>query len=160
MTNWNQRITEARTDRQMTKADLARACKVSPPTVTDWESGGIKELTADKMLKICDALRVDPWWLVLGKGNFKPSIIEDKTPLSNEARKLISWVERVDGLGGQAPKLFTHINAALQVAGAITQAQNSPVDEAEALAGAKQALTSHIEHSEGKQRHATTKHKQ
>jgi hypothetical protein len=68
------------------------------------------------------------------------------------------WVERVDGLGDPAPKLFAHINAALQVAGALTQAQNKPVD-AEAMAGAKEALTSHIEHSEGKQR-ATPKHKQ
>lgn len=144
----------------MTKAEFARRCEVKPPTVTGWESGDIKELTAGKLLKICDVLSVDPWWLVLGKGNFNPSITEEKTPLSNEARKLISWVERVDALSGQAPKLFTHINAALQVAGAITQAQNSPVDEAEALARAKQALTSHIEHSEGKQRHATTKHKQ
>lgn len=157
MTNWNQRITKAREDRHMTKADLARACKVAPPTVTEWESGGIKELTADKMLKICDALHIDPWWLVLGTGNFKSSITEDKTPLSNEARKLILWVERVDALGDPARKFFTHINAALQVAGVITQAQNLTVD-AEALAKAEQALTTHIEKPGSKER--ATRHKQ
>lgn len=157
MTNWNQRITQARTDRQMSKADLARRCGVSAPTVTDWESGGIKTLEAGNLLKICDVLRIDPWWLVLGKGNFKASITEDKVPLSNEARKLTLWVERVDALGDPARKFFTHINAALQVAGVITQAQNPPVD-AEALAEAKQALTTHIEKSGSKER--ATRNKQ
>ena len=156
MTNWNQRITKAREDRRMTKADLARACEVAGATVTGWESGEIKELTAVKMLKICDALKVDPWWLVLGKGNFKSSITEDKTPLSGEARKLISWVERVDGLGDPSRKLFAHINGALQVAGTLTQAQNSPGDAE--MAGAEEALTSHIAQSEGKER-AARKHK-
>jgi transcriptional regulator with XRE-family HTH domain len=157
MTNWNRRITEARDDRRMTKAEFARACEVAPPTVTAWESGDIKELTAGKLLKICDVLRIDPWWLVLGKGNFKASITEDKPALSSEARKMISWVERVDALGGQAPKLFAHINAALQVAGAITQAQNLVVD-AESLAGAKQDLAAHIEKSGSRER--ATRNKQ
>jgi transcriptional regulator with XRE-family HTH domain len=158
MTNWNQRITEAREARQMSKADLMRACGVKAPTVTGWESGDIKTLEAGNLLKICDALKVDPWWLILGKGKFSAPNTEDKTPLSNEARKLIMWVERVDRLGDPAPKLFANINAALQVAGVLTQVQNSLADEAEAMAGARERLISHIEHSEGKQR-ATPKHK-
>jgi transcriptional regulator with XRE-family HTH domain len=141
----------------MSKAEFARQCGVSPPTVSDWESGGIKNLEAPNLLKICEVLRVDPWWLVLGKGNFKASITEDKTPLSNEAQKLTLWVERVDALGDPARKLFVHINAALQVAGAITQAQNPTVD-AGTLAAAKEALTTHIEKSGSKER--ATRHKQ
>lgn len=156
MTNWNQRIAEARTARGMTKAELARACKVAPPTVTDWENGGIKTLESSNMLKICEVLRIDPWWLVLGKGNFKAPNREAKPPLSNEALRLISWIERVDALGDPARKFFLHMHALLQVAGILTQAQNLPTDEAAALAGAKQNLTSVIENSEGKQR-ATTK---
>lgn len=112
----------------MKKSELARACKVAPPTVTDWESGAIKTLEAENMLRICDALGIDPWWLVLGKGNFDPPITRGKPPLSNEAKKLVLWVERVDGLGEPASKFFLHIHAALQVAGAFTQVQNSSQD--------------------------------
>lgn len=155
MANWNQRITEARTARHMTKADLARACNVSSPTVTEWESGGIKELTAVKALKICEELHVDPWWLVFGIDKGKAPITADKSPLSNEARKLISWVERVDALGDPARKFFTYIHAALQVAGALTQAQNSPRDAD--MAKAEKELISHTEQSGGKER-ATRKH--
>jgi transcriptional regulator with XRE-family HTH domain len=156
MTNWNQRITKAREDRHMTKAEFARACEVKPPTVTGWESGDIKELTALKMLKICDVLHIDPWWLVLGKGNFKSSITEEKTVLSTEAKKLISWIERVDALGDPARKFFGFIYAALQVAGILTQAQNPPGDAA--MAGAEGELTSHIENSGGSER-VPKKHK-
>ena len=157
MTNWNQRIAEARTARGMTKAELARACKVAPPTVTDWENGNIKTIEASNMLKICEVLHVDPWWLVLGRGNFKAPNIEAKSALSNEALRLISWIERVDALGDPARKFFLHTHALLQVAGVLTQAQNSPTDDAAALAGAKRGLTSVIENYEGEQR--ATKHK-
>lgn len=142
----------------MSKADLARACKVSSPTVTEWESGGIKNLDAANMLNICRILRLDPWWLVFGMDNGKSPITEDKSPLSNEALKLISWVERVDALGDPARKFFGYIDAALQVAGTLTQAQNSSVD-ADAMATARKALTTHIEQSGGKER-APARHKQ
>lgn len=158
MTNWNQRITEAREARGMTKADLMRACGVSAPTVSGWESGEIKSLEAGNLLKICDALRVDPWWLILGKGKFSAPNTEEKSPLSNEARKLILWVERVDGLGEAARKFFLHIHAALQVAGILTQEQNSPT-EADALGAAKAALSSDLEKFGGKERATTRKHK-
>lgn len=158
MTNWNQRITEAREARGMSKADLMRACGVSAPTVTGWESGEIKTLEAGNLLKICDALRVDPWWLILGKGKFSAPNTAEKMPLSNEAQKLILWVERLDGLGEDARKFFLHLNAALRVAGVLTQAQNS-LPEADALAGAKEALTSDLEKFGGKERATTRKHK-
>lgn len=156
MNTWNSRITEARTARNMSKAELARACKVSGPTVTDWENGNIKMLEASNMLQICKVLGVDPRWLVLGEDKGKPSITDQKPALSHEASKLISWVTRVDGLSDLAPKLFLHINAALTVAGAITQAQNSIRDED--LAGAEKELESHIDKTEGKER-ATRKNK-
>lgn len=140
----------------MSKADLARACKVSSPTVTDWENGNIKNLDAANMLTICNVLRIDPYWLVFGMDKSKAPITDPKSPLSNEASKLISWVTRVDGLGGLAPKLFAHINAALQVAGGLTQEQNSLRDED--LAAAEEDLISHIEKPQGKER-ATRKHK-
>jgi transcriptional regulator with XRE-family HTH domain len=141
----------------MSKAELARACKVSSPTVTEWESGGIKELTASKALTICEELDVDPWWLVFGKDSRKPAITRVKAPLSHEASKLILWIERLDRLGGQAPKLFGHIYQLMQVAGSFRQAQNPPVDAD--LANAESELATHIAHAEGKERGAIKKSK-
>lgn len=156
MTTWNARITEAREAKKMTKADLARACKVAPPTISDWESGAIKTLEAPNLLKICDALHVDPWWLLLGTDNGKAPITEEKTPLSREAKNLILWVERTDGLGDPARKLFGHFYQMMQVAHTIYQAQNPPTDAD--LDWAYSELTSEIAQTEGKKR-AAIKHK-
>lgn len=140
----------------MKPAELARLCGVSAPTVSNWESGGIKTLEASNMLKICEVLQVDPWWLVLGLPNGKAPITEVNSPLSNEAFRLVSWIERVDGLGDPARKLFGYIYAALQVAGTLTQAQNSQRDAD--MADVESSMTSHIAHTEGKER-ANKKHK-
>lgn len=155
-TDWGKRITEARQLRGMKQRELAKLCEVSEPTVSGWEKGGIRTLEAGNLIKICNALNVDPFWVILGPHKGEAPITEEKTPLSHEARKLISWVERVDGLGGQARKLFAHIGAALQVAGTLTQAQNSQRDAD--MAAAEEDLTSHIEATEGKQS-ANKKHK-
>ena len=67
MKTWNQRVTEAREKAGIDKAELARKTKVSPPTVTQWESGEIKKLSAENLLAICDALAVTPHWLLDGR---------------------------------------------------------------------------------------------
>jgi len=157
MTNWNSRLADRCKAKNINATDLSRLCKVSVPTSSGWLNGKIKTLEAPNLLKICDVFGLDPWWLILGIDKGKGPITEEKTPLSNEARKLVLWVERVDGLGEPSRKLFAHLNAALQVAGALTQAQNPP-SEAEALAGAKEALASDLEKFGGKER-ATRKHK-
>lgn len=36
--------------------------------MTDWENGNIKELTAANLLRLCEVLLCDPWWLVDGSG--------------------------------------------------------------------------------------------
>lgn len=156
MTTWNHRLAELCGNKNIGPTELSRLCKVSTPTASGWLKGNIKTLEAPSLLKICDVFGLDPWWLVLGIDKGKAPITEQKTPLSTEARKLILWVERVDGLGDPARKLLSHINAALQVAGALTQAQNSPRDEE--MAHAEEGLTSYIAHTEGNNR-AAKKHK-
>lgn len=156
MTNWNHRLTEAREKRGITKAALARDCKVSGPTVTDWESGAIKNLEATSLLKICDVLGIDPWWLVLGKDKGKSGITEGKRPLSNEAKKLVLWIERIDGLGDPAPKIFSHIVSVLQIADSLRQAQHT--DVVRELEEHEQLLAPHIEKTRA-EKHASRKHK-
>lgn len=46
------------------------------------------------------------------------------TPLSGQARKLVEWVERIDGLGDPARKIFTQMASILQVAETLSAPQN------------------------------------
>lgn len=155
-TEWGRRLTEARETRGLKQRELAKLCEVSEPTASNWESGGIKTLEAGNLLKICTVLDIDPYWLILGPAKGKAPITGENPPLSHEARRLISWVERVDGLGGQARKLFAHVGAALQVAATLTEAQNSRRDAD--MADVEAGMASHIAHTEGKER-ANKKHK-
>lgn len=68
MTTWNARLTEARTAAKLSKSEFARQVNVSNPTVSDWESGEIKKLEADNLLKICEVLKIPPRWLQYGEG--------------------------------------------------------------------------------------------
>jgi hypothetical protein len=47
------------------------------------------------------------------------------TPLSNEAKSLITKIERIDGLGGQARKIFSHMGSILVLAESMGDPHNS-----------------------------------
>ncbi len=66
--NWNQRITKAREEAGMTKAQLARAVGVQPASVTQWENGSTKNLDAANCIRICEILGIQSKWLVFGHG--------------------------------------------------------------------------------------------
>lgn len=71
---WKTRLRTTRQALGLSKTDFAieirKIIKVSNPTVTDWEKsiadGGIKELSAPRLLAICDVLKVSPHWLIYG----------------------------------------------------------------------------------------------
>lgn len=65
---WNTRLTHAREAAGLTKSKLAVLVGVSPPTVTDWESGAIASLSAENLLALCDVLHMTPHWLMRGEG--------------------------------------------------------------------------------------------
>lgn len=65
--NWNQRITERRGALGLTKAAFSRLVGVSGATVTDWESGEIKNLAGENLVKVATVLKVSPEWLLSGK---------------------------------------------------------------------------------------------
>lgn len=52
----------------VSKADIARACKIRPPSVTAWFSGETKTLDAANLVTAANILGVDPTWLATGKG--------------------------------------------------------------------------------------------
>jgi phage repressor protein C with HTH and peptisase S24 domain len=66
--NWNQRLTQARVEKNLSKSELARAINVSPATITQWESGTTKELKGENLTLVCAVLDVTAEWLLHGKG--------------------------------------------------------------------------------------------
>ncbi len=65
--NWNQRLAQARTEKNIKKTDLAKLVGVSPATVTQWEAGTTKELKGENLTTVCRVLGVSPSWLLYGK---------------------------------------------------------------------------------------------
>lgn len=66
MSEWGERIKQRREGLGMSKAKLARACRVSGATVNDWENGDIKAINGENLLRAADALRCTPYWLMTG----------------------------------------------------------------------------------------------
>lgn len=75
MNDWKLRLRQSRERKELNKTAFAKRVGVSNATVTDWEKGveegGIKELTASKLVKIYEVLQVDLYWLLSGKGTAK-----------------------------------------------------------------------------------------
>jgi transcriptional regulator with XRE-family HTH domain len=53
---------------KVTPAELARACGVKQPSISDWLSGRTKKLEASNALAAAEFLGVRYWWLAAGKG--------------------------------------------------------------------------------------------
>lgn len=58
---------------ELTKAELARACGVRPPSVSDWFNGRTKRLTGTNLLSAARYLGVSETWLATGRGPMSPS---------------------------------------------------------------------------------------
>jgi transcriptional regulator with XRE-family HTH domain len=77
MTTWNERLEQARIERDISPADLVRLVGISAPTMSDWRSGKIKALSAENAYKICTALKIRMAWLLYGKGEMDDQGISD-----------------------------------------------------------------------------------
>ena len=75
---WNERIATARKEKGLTKSELSRLLKVSPATVSDWESGVIKTIKGENLVNVCRALGSTESYLLSGE--------ESEQPEPNEAR--------------------------------------------------------------------------
>ncbi len=100
--NWNERLKQTRTSLGITKSDLAKAVGVSAPTMTHWESGEIKMIDGENLLRLSDALGVSPHWLMWGK---KASVSEDQ-----EAYEIAAAILRVKN-SSQKEAIFAQLKA-------------------------------------------------
>lgn len=62
------RLALAMKEAQVSAAELARACGVQPPSVSDWLSGKTKQLRGTNLHKAAERLSVSVMWLGEGRG--------------------------------------------------------------------------------------------
>lgn len=92
MTTLAERLALALEHAGISRADLARACGVRQPSVSDWFSGKTKNLTGLNLMNAAAALGVRQEWLGSGKGRMLGQPYElgriegwdSKTPLDDE----------------------------------------------------------------------------
>jgi len=63
------RIQHIRELRGMTISELARAIDIKQPSMSDIENGETKSPSAINLLRICEVLRANPWWIMTGQGD-------------------------------------------------------------------------------------------
>lgn len=71
MSPWAERIQELMRERGLTQAQLAHACGIKPPSVSQWFSDGLKRTTmiaGDSLVAAAKALGASPEWIVTGRG--------------------------------------------------------------------------------------------
>jgi SOS-response transcriptional repressor LexA len=54
------------------QAELARYCKVKPPSVAGWVSGDTKTLDGENLLNVAAFFKANPKWIATGKGRKYP----------------------------------------------------------------------------------------
>ena len=57
---------------KVTQAAIAKACKIAPPSVSDWMSGKTKTIAGKNLLAAARLLNVNPEWLGTGRGPMRP----------------------------------------------------------------------------------------
>ena len=67
--SWSARLVRELDAASINQAELARRCGVSAPTVTDWLNGKIKMISGNHLVNVCEVLRINPIWLITGRGN-------------------------------------------------------------------------------------------
>lgn len=105
--SFRDRLRQALKEADMSQADLARAVHVSTAAVAQWYTGVVTKPSAEHVVAIARACRVDPTWLVTGK----ESGVAVEDPITEQLRAL-------------APELRAHLEAvisALADAAGLTQ---------------------------------------
>ena len=89
MEQWKQRLKHAREAKGLNKTEFRKLVGVSSPTVSDWEksvdTGGIKEITGPKLVKVCQVLGITADYLYSGQeAPRQPSQLADSLRLTIE----------------------------------------------------------------------------
>lgn len=82
---WNLRLVDARKAAVLSRTQLAELVGVSAAALSNWETGVTLDLSSDNLLKLCDALKVTPLWLLRGDG-FGPGMAPQGLNLGERIR--------------------------------------------------------------------------
>ena len=96
MENWNERLVKAMNVRGKIAADLSRVTKKKSSSVSDWLSGKTKMMEADNAAIVCSFLRINPEWLIFGKGPSGLETVHENTEPGPDIQgrvPLVSWVQ-------------------------------------------------------------------
>jgi transcriptional regulator with XRE-family HTH domain len=74
------RLKQAMSLAGITQADLARACKVKPPSIHGWLNNKSKFLRGENLLLAATALKVNPAWLATGEGRMEIDDVNTSHP--------------------------------------------------------------------------------
>ena len=99
------RIRAAREAQGLTQKGLAEAVGVSPPTISMWESGEIRSLSAENLLRLAEKIHRPPEWIVYGRERkppeqkpVTPALIATVEALGEEAQaSLLSFLRVMKG---------------------------------------------------------------
>ena len=75
LTDLKDRIRVALKEANISQHELARKCKITHATVSQWLAGNVKTIRSDTALKVSQVLKVDLTWLLTGKGNKNPQFV-------------------------------------------------------------------------------------
>ena len=92
METWKDRLKSAADEMDLKAPDIADRLtpKLKAPSVYAWFSkkpGSIQELTGPNLIKVCELLRIQPKWLITGKGprRMLPPVYDVLLSLYNDA---------------------------------------------------------------------------
>ncbi|MXS81552.1 helix-turn-helix domain-containing protein [Nitrosomonas oligotropha] len=81
-----------------TQIGLAKACGISPPSVSDWVTGKTKSMQAENLIPASTYLNVDPHWLATGIGKKRKTLengdlAPQEKPRSEIKRMLVQIID-------------------------------------------------------------------
>lgn len=134
---------------RVTGADLARACKIKPPSVSDWLSGETRAIKGKNLLAASQLLGVNAEWLASGRGPMRRDVAhgDHATPVAS-AEKPTSHVrfpllEGFAGMGrgdyvGEYPEVVDFIEVTREWAS--QKLRNVPHDAVRVITGRGQSM--------------------
>ena len=88
MSTLAQRIKEALEDAGKIPADLARACQITPTSVSNWMTGETKSLKSGTAMRAAEFLGVSQMWLAEGRGPKRPQDAKVSAPGADRGEAL------------------------------------------------------------------------
>lgn len=90
-----ERLKLARKQAKLSQSELARRAKVTPSAISQMEAGITKKPSAENLLPIAKALKINPEWLMTGKGERSSEFAgyqrpDGQMPKESEAREAAS----------------------------------------------------------------------